>query len=42
MRLMLRFGNWMLTHQGIFRLTECVDAKTGGKNARWTTWKRVL
>jgi len=39
--LMLRYSGWMLTHEGIFKLTESVDAKTGGKKARWKAWKRV-
>jgi len=39
MKLMVRFGKWMLTHQGLFRQRRHVS--TNGRYA-WLQWDRVL
>lgn len=39
--LMIRIGDWMITHEGLFRYREHVDAKTGGQKARWKTWDKI-
>ena len=48
MSIMLRAGSGMLTNCAtgrglhLYRWTVCVDAKTGGKKARWHEWRKVI
>ena len=39
--LMIRWGDWKLTHEGLHKLVTCGDAKTGGKLTSWKDWKRI-
>ena len=35
-------GDWKFENWHLYRWTEHVDAKTGGKKARWHMWDKVL
>jgi len=37
-----RVGNWKFHNWRLYKLRRHVDAKTGGKNASWVCWDRVL